>query len=248
MLGISELLERRPSQLSGGQRQRVALGRAIVRRAGVFLLDEPLSNLDARLRVGMRSRLKRLHAELQQTFVYVTHDQTEAMTMADRIAVLADGRLQQLGTPDDVYQRPANRFVAEFIGNPPMNFLPVVVQRMDGQLTLTVAENERLAFTWPAAAEVSHARTVGIRPEALTVVANGAGSIDGTVTLVEPLFPEVFLTVDVAGHPVVVRVEATHRVREGERISLAFSFDDLHFFDERGDHIPAAVPAQRADA
>ena len=240
MLGIAELLERRPSQLSGGQRQRVALGRAIVRRAGVFLLDEPLSNLDARLRVGMRSRLKRLHAELRQTFVYVTHDQTEAMTMADRVAVLAAGRLQQLGTPDDVYQRPANRFVAEFIGNPPMNFLPAAAERTNGHVTLIIAGAERVPLADPVlAAAALDAVTVGIRPEAFSLVADGAGLVRGSVSLVEPLYPDVFVTVDVVGQPVVVRVDAAARIREGQRVSLAFSPQDMHFFDEHDDRVDA---------
>ena len=236
MLGITGLLDRRPRQLSGGQRQRVALGRAIVRDAAVFLFDEPLSNLDAKLRVVMRSELKRLHNELKQTFVYVTHDQAEAMTMADRIAVMSNGKVQQLGSPEDIYFRPANRFVAEFIGTPSMNML-------DGRLTNT---DEGAAFVpsgtdrpipigayLPAAADRQQA-TLGIRPEALSFVPPGAGVFDGTIELIEPLHPDIFITVRAGRQVLLVRTDGAAKLAPGDAVGLKLASGSLHLFDGGG--------------
>jgi ABC-type sugar transport system ATPase subunit len=241
MLGIGGLLDRRPRQLSGGQRQRVALGRAVVRDAAVFLLDEPLSNLDARLRVSMRSELKRLHGELKQTFIYVTHDQAEAMTMADRIAVMADGKLQQLGTPDDIYFRPANRFVAEFMGTPSMNFLSGSLTAEDGHpgvlvdgTSHTVAVPEPVVG-WAGPREV----TLGIRPEAIQLVPPGRGHLTGTISLVEPLHPDIFVTVDVGGQAVVLRTDTADRPTVGQRVDLQLTTAALHVFAATSERIGA---------
>jgi ABC-type sugar transport system ATPase subunit len=241
MLGIGDLLDRRPRQLSGGQRQRVALGRAVVRNAAVFLLDEPLSNLDAQLRVSMRSELKRLHGELKQTFIYVTHDQAEAMTMADRIAVMADGKLQQLGTPDDIYFRPANRFVAKFMGTPAMNFLSgrlTVEGGRSGVLvdgtTHTVSVPESVA-RWTGPHEV----TLGVRPEAIELVPPGNGCLTGVISLVEPLHPDIFVTVEVGGQALVLRTGTGDRPTVGQRVDLHLTTAALHVFAATGERIGA---------
>jgi ABC-type sugar transport system ATPase subunit len=244
MLGITDLLARRPRQLSGGQRQRVALGRAIVRNAAVFLLDEPLSNLDARLRVSMRSELKRLHGELQQTFIYVTHDQAEAMTMADRIAVMAAGKLQQLGTPDDIYFRPANRFVAEFMGTPSMNFLAGSVEGKDGLPAIALKGSGQIIALpdrgddWIGPRDVA----LGVRPEAIRLVPPDQTLLTGTVSLVEPLHPDIFLTIDLGGQTLVTRVGTDHRPVLGERVGLMLSPELLHVFGASGERI---VPPTR---
>jgi ABC-type sugar transport system ATPase subunit len=242
MLGITALLDRRPRELSGGQRQRVALGRAVVRDAAVFLFDEPLSNLDARLRVTMRSELKRLHGELRQTFVYVTHDQVEAMTMADRIAVMSEGRLQQLGTPEDIYYRPTNRFVAEFMGTPAMNFLEGKRTTKDGAPAFSInggAETIALGDAFASAA------TIGLRPESLALAPAGQGVLNGTIELVEPLHPDIFVTVDVGGQKLLLRTVAEDRPVVGQKVGLRFAPEAMHIFDAKGDRVaaPTAVAA-----
>jgi ABC-type sugar transport system ATPase subunit len=189
MLSLQELLTRRPAQLSGGQRQRVAMGRALVREPEVFLLDEPLSNLDAKLRVQMRAALKRLHARLDVTTVYVTHDQVEAMTLGDRIAVMSDGRLQQLGPPQEVYDRPANVFVAGFIGSPPMNLLRG--RAREGQVTAG-------DFSFTRAGVADGDVIVGVRPETLRPAVDGLPALDFHVAVVEPLGDEVIVHGSVA--------------------------------------------------
>lgn len=246
MLGITGLLERRPRELSGGQRQRVALGRAIVRDAAVFLFDEPLSNLDARLRVTMRSELKRLHGELGQTFVYVTHDQAEAMTMADRIAVMAEGRLQQLGTPDDIYIRPANRFVAEFMGTPAMNFLSGRLTGTDGATAITIDAMENpihLGYLACPAAIPAQA-TLGVRPESITLVPPGQGALHGTIELIEPLHPDIFVTVAIGGQRVLVRTSTADRPALGQAVGLQLAKGSLHIFTSTGERLDqlAATP------
>ena len=210
ILGLSELMDRKPKALSGGQRQRVALARAIVRRPAVFLMDEPLSNLDAKLRTQTRAELIELHQRLGTTFVYVTHDQVEAMTMATKVAVLADGRLQQLATPDEVYARPANRFVATFIGSPPMNVLDGEL----GQGEVAVAGG-RVTVPGPLAAAADQLPSddvaIGIRPEHLRVHPRGEGrpGIPGRVRVVESLGHERLVLVDVGGETVIAREDAT---------------------------------------
>ncbi len=240
MLGIDELLHRKPRQLSGGQRQRVALGRSMVRQPACFLLDEPLSNLDAKLRVTMRGELKRLHLELKRTFIYVTHDQAEALTMSDRIAVINDGRLQQYGSPDEIYNRPRNVFVAGFMGSPPMNLLPGEVVSSDSTdhfiaPGLDVALPAHLA----AGARRAHGRGVflGIRPESVAARGDGldpprgASWISASVYIQEPLGSDQFLTLDIGGTRVKVRTSPDLRVRAGDCIDIAFDPVKLHIFE-----------------
>src|SRR5690349_1129721 len=235
ILGIHALLERRPRQLSGGQRQRVALGRAIVRNPRVFLFDEPLSNLDAALRVQMRVELKRLHDRLETTAIYVTHDQVEAMTLGDRVVVMKDGVVQQQGAPLELYERPANRFVAGFIGSPAMNFVATTVAS-DGLWVESSGVRLRVP---PAKAERVRAYSgqrviLGMRPEALRL-ANGGDSadysFDSLVEVVEPLGAEILLNVRAGGAPIVARVEPSTRVHVQEKVRLALDPARVHFFD-----------------
>ena len=229
-LGITELLDRRPWQLSGGQRQRVALGRSIVREPAVFLMDEPLSNLDVALRVSMRGELKRLHQELGRTFVYVTHDQAEALALSDLVAVMDRGRLQQLGSPDEIYERPANIFVAAFVGSPAMNLLRGRILLEDG-----AAFFEGPACRWPlegAPAAPGREVTLGVRPEDLVIGEQGRENAwDGTVILREPSGPDVFLTVRVSGTDLVARTDRGASAVSGSRVSLSPHPGRLHLFD-----------------
>jgi multiple sugar transport system ATP-binding protein len=237
ILGIHELLKRKPRQLSGGQRQRVAVGRAIVRHPQVFLFDEPLSNLDAKLRVQMRVELKRLHERLATTAVYVTHDQVEAMTLGDRVVVMKDGWIQQVGEPLELYGKPANRFVAGFIGSPAMNFADVTITESNGTLW---AENPGLRVRVPTR-KLEGLRghrgqhvTLGVRPEDLHPAAGGDTAdytFDSTVEVVEPLGSEILLDVKVGGNAMVARVDPSVRVKVHEKIRLALDPDQLHFFD-----------------
>ena len=252
MLGLDQFLQRKPRQLSGGQRQRVALGRAIVRNPQVFLLDEPLSNLDAQLRVETRINLQKLHRELGSTFIYVTHDQVEAMTMGDRIAVLNAGVIQQLGTPRDLYDTPANLFVAGFIGSPSMDFFNgKLVRTGDGQAAITIGSPEQ-SHTLPlrgktnevAAGQVtSDGRPViaGIRPEHFELASDGdANTLTGTADVVEHLGNEQMVYVRLPGAVVpetvttqgsVVRLPATAHVNPGDRITLTVNTEEMHLFD-----------------
>lgn len=241
MLALSDYLDRRPRELSGGQRQRVALGRAVVREKAVFLFDEPLSNLDARMRLTMRTELKRLHDELDQTFVFVTHDQAEAMTMADRIAVMSDGRLQQLGTPDDIYTRPTNRFVAEFVGSPPMNFISATLVMEDGRPSaLPRGADTPIDLTGRALGTSSDGApvTLGVRPDAFQFAGAEKGIVRGTVVSVEPLPPDLFVTVDIGSDTVVVRAGTSVRPALGDRVDLAINPSGPHVFDEDDVRIP----------
>jgi multiple sugar transport system ATP-binding protein len=237
MLGIQDLLSRKPRQLSGGQRQRVAVGRAIVRHPQVFLFDEPLSNLDAKLRVQMRVELKRLHERLETTAIYVTHDQVEAMTLGDRVVVMKDGLVQQVGDPLSVYSKPKNRFVAGFIGSPAMNFLDCSVVAQNGSLAVESA-GLRLAVpgTQQAALERYRGKGVvlGVRPEDIHQATSEDPKefrVDAVVEVVEPLGNEILLDVRVGQHAIVARVPPTSRVRLHEQIALAMNPDRLHFFD-----------------
>ncbi|HEX9123798.1 MAG TPA: sn-glycerol-3-phosphate ABC transporter ATP-binding protein UgpC, partial [Actinomycetota bacterium] len=244
MLGLDELLKRRPAQLSGGQRQRVAMGRALVREPSAFLLDEPLSNLDAKLRVQMRAELKRLHTRLGITTIYVTHDQVEAMTLGDRIAVMSNGRLQQIGAPQDVYDRPANLFVAGFIGSPPMNLI-----RGRAQGGTIVAGD--LSFDRPGVPDGEVA--VGMRPEAVSSSADGLPSFDFLVDVVEPLGDEVVVhgsaqgtTVETGAEeeeiptlvegsraPITARFDPDVRLNPGQLLRLGVRPERIHLFDLR---------------
>ena len=218
-LGLSDLLDRKPKQMSGGQRQRVAMGRAIVRRPRVFLFDEPLSNLDAKLRLQMRIELGRLHTSLGATSLYVTHDQVEAMTLADRIVLLAGGEVQQIGAPLELYSKPANVFVASFIGSPGMNLLPANV---DGQAVSGAGFSVELGRT-VSAGEV----TVGVRPEHVTLADAGLGA---TVEVVEPMGAESYVHCRAGDDLVTVRTDQAPP-RAGEAVHLAFDASGVHVFD-----------------
>ena len=215
ILKLDEYLDRKPSALSGGQRQRVSIGRAIVRGPDVFLFDEPLSNLDAELRVEMRVEIARLHKEIGATMIYVTHDQVEAMTLADRIVVLDAGHIAQVGTPRELYQRPANLFVAQFIGSPRMNVMPA------GHVSL--------------AGIAAGIKDVGIRPEHIEMVAEGAGDLDGTVDVLEYLGADTFVVMQCgdAGQ-VTVRLLGDSDLKPGDRAGLRFPSESVHCFDEQG--------------
>lgn len=230
ILQIGHLLKRKPRELSGGQRQRVAMGRAIVREPAVFLFDEPLSNLDAKLRVEVRTEIKRLHQRLKTTMIYVTHDQVEAMTMADRIVVLKGGEIEQLGTPTELYHEPRTRFVASFIGSPAMNFLPV---KITGDKA-TLATGDVVAFR--AAGSLPAGRIdgeLGIRPEHITLAANSHG-IRALVDVVEPLGSDTLMAATVAGVPLVARLPGDQMPVSGEEVFLAFADSKPLAFDARG--------------
>ena len=244
ILQIGHLLDRKPSQLSGGQRQRVAMGRALVRNPQVFLFDEPLSNLDAKLRVDMRTEIKRLHQRMGTTIVYVTHDQIEAMTLATRIAVLKDGVLQQFGSPAEIYNNPANMFVADFMGSPSMNLLKGTVEKGNDGLAIRLARPTGSDLLLPVApgreALEGHAGreiVFGIRPEALTdpdgadrnarTLAEG----DCLIEVVEPAGSDTFAVTKLGGKEVVARLRADARIHAGQTARLAFNLDKVVFFD-----------------
>jgi multiple sugar transport system ATP-binding protein len=235
ILGLKELLARKPRELSGGQQQRVALGRCIVRNPKVFLFDEPLSNLDAKLRAQMRVELRRLRARVPTTSVFVTHDQVEAMTLGDRVVVMKDGRIQQVGTPLEVYGQPANRFVAGFIGAPAMNFLDVTI----GSGAALVAEAPGLRVHLEAAANPAlgawrgRQLTMGVRPEHLSL-GNGTGlcSFSAGIEVLEQLGSEMIAEVALGdAHLTVARLDPQTRLRPGESIRLSMQPERLHFFD-----------------
>jgi len=228
MMDIEDLLEKTPDELSGGQKQRVALGRAIVREPDVFLFDEPLSNLDAKLRTTMRTEIQRLQNELGITSIYVTHDQEEAMTMGDRIAILEDGRLQQVGEPTEVYENPANRFVGGFIGSPSMNFLEATIETSGAGGLLGVA-GEELPLSEEFASAVKRAGevTVGIRPENVRFDSRG---LDSTVEVVEPVGSDNYVHLDL-GPDFIARVDSNVEPEPGDRVSVVFDEDDIRVFD-----------------
>ncbi|MGF7007576.1 ABC transporter ATP-binding protein [Aminobacter sp. BE322] len=228
-LGLNKLLQRLPRQLSGGQRQRVAMGRAIVRDPKVFLFDEPLSNLDAKLRVHMRTEIKALHQQLKTTSVYVTHDQVEAMTMADRIVVMHDGVVQQVGAPLELYDRPANAFVAGFIGSPGMNFLPATVERSGAQTVAVLADGQKLAVPVELPLTSGDKISVGIRPEHLRAQADGP--LAAQVEVVEPLGMSTQFYARMAGQQICVFAMGRVSVKTGDAVRLAASPESLHLFD-----------------
>jgi len=241
ILGLEHLLKRKPKELSGGQRQRVALGRAIVREAQVFLMDEPLSNLDAKLRVATRAEIIKLHQRIQTTVIYVTHDQVEAMTMGDRIAVLNGGIIQQLGSPQELYDHPLNLFVAGFIGSPAMNFFPGAKVATSGDATNIVLEGVGQVSVPPLFADRVRAAanrklTFGIRPshleDAQLVGANGTGSfINATVDVVENLGNELQVYFTTGGINAVATLNARSRVSAGDKVRLHVDSDQIHLFD-----------------
>ena len=241
ILDIEHLLDRKPKALSGGQRQRVAMGRAIVRNPKVFLMDEPLSNLDAKLRVQMRIEISKIHQRLEATIIYVTHDQTEALTLGTRIVVMKDGVVQQVDTPQNLYTKPCNLFVAGFIGSPQMNFLDAEVKVNGSDVTLSVGGHEL-----PVPADKKQAlidkgyagKTVilGIRPEdvhvASTFTGENAGTVHSTINVYELLGAEVFLYFDVAGTQVTARVGSGTELRSGDKASFTFDMSKIHIFDK----------------
>ncbi len=239
ILGITPILDRRPKQLSGGQRQRVAVGRAIVRDPRVFLFDEPLSNLDAKLRVQMRAELSALHRRLGATMIYVTHDQVEAMTLGDRIVVLDDGVIQQIDSPLQLYDRPANRFVAGFLGSPAMNFVPGRLVRNGGFIFRADGSAFEVALTdpWARALEDHQGQgvTLGIRPENLLGPGDRPDAplseLSATIEAIEPLGNEVFIHATAGGHRLTARVAPQSLPPAGERAALALDLRKLHFFD-----------------
>jgi ABC-type sugar transport system ATPase subunit len=233
---VAELLNRRPAQLSGGQQQRVALARALVKEPDILLLDEPLSNLDARLRHSMRAEIKRLQKELRITSIFVTHDQLEALTMADRIALMVNGKLAAYGPPDDLYERPSSRFVAEFIGNPPMNFLDAELGRDDGRVVARGAGNVLVPLA-PALADgldvngVARPVALGIRPEDLTIGPPDGAHARGEVYMVEPMGREQVIDVRIGERSIQALAPAALSVRIGEPVGLTFDPTKLHLFD-----------------
>ncbi|MHC5653189.1 ABC transporter ATP-binding protein [Stappia sp. ICDLI1TA098] len=230
ILQIEDYLQRKPGQLSGGQRQRVAMGRAIVRHPSVFLFDEPLSNLDAKLRVEMRTQIKRLHAMLGTTTVYVTHDQTEAMTLADRVVVLRGGHIVQEGHPIELYKKPNCRFVGEFIGSPQMNVFSGVVDRSGVTPCLRVGD---AALRLGEVAAADGARLdVGIRPEHLAWTQPEAGAIAPVVEVFEPLGSDTMAICRFGGHELTARLDPSVRLSPNEKIHLGYNTADLHYFDE----------------
>jgi len=235
LMGIEELLEKMPNELSGGQKQRVALGRAIVRNPEVFLMDEPLSNLDAKLRATMRTEIQELQQDLGVTTIYVTHDQTEAMTMGDRIAVMNEGEVQQVGEPMDTYYRPANQFVAGFIGSPSMNFIPVEVEWHDDSITLSHPDFE---FTFDETFEhIEHRQTnrlyLGIRPEDCALVEEpGPNTIDVEVEVVEPLGKEQLFYCELDGERYTVSVGGHKDLAVGRTVTLRIPEQNAYLFDE----------------
>ena len=228
ILGLENLLKRYPRQLSGGQRQRVAMGRAIVRNPQVFLFDEPLSNLDAKLRVVMRSEIKAMHQRLKTTTVYVTHDQIEAMTMADKIVVMHDGQIEQIGAPLELYDRPGNRFVAGFIGSPAMNFLNGKLS-LSGGATFVGDGGVRLPLPAAPAARDGQPVTLGLRPEHLTL---GDGGLAAEIVVVEPTGPEVQVNARLAsGEEIVAMFRERHAFKPGDKIGLRPLGNQVHVFD-----------------
>lgn len=244
ILDIAHLLDRKPKALSGGQRQRVALGRAIVREPQVFLLDEPLSNLDAKLRAQMRTELSKLHIRLGTTFIYVTHDQTEAMTMGTRIVVMKDGFIQQVDSPTNLYAKPCNTFVAGFIGSPQMNFIDAKITDKGGKLGLTFGNTKDYFLELPEAkinptvkASVGKAVVLGIRPEALHdeemfISAATTGVIDCDVDVTEMMGAETYLYLSLDGINLTARVSPRSTAKPGDNIKVAFDVNSIHIFDK----------------
>lgn len=233
-MGIGHLLDRRPGQLSGGQQQRVALGRALVKEPDILLFDEPLSNLDARLRLTMRGEIRSLQQRLGITAIYVTHDQLEALTMADRIAVMNHGQLQAFATPDDLYERPETKFIAGFVGNPPMNFLDAALVQENGALQL---RSESLQLTLPPRFDGAVAQrgpvSFGIRPEDIHL--DDEGTVDGEVFVVEPLGRDDLLDIVVGTEHLLLLADPKRKLRAGDRVRLRFDMTRGHFFDPQSE-------------
>ena len=243
ILDISELLERKPKALSGGQRQRVAMGRAIVRNPKVFLFDEPLSNLDAKLRVQMRTEIKKVHLKVRTTTVYVTHDQVEAMTLADRVVVMNNGRIEQIGPPNELYHHPRTRFVAGFIGSPAMNFVPVKLEQASGGLNLLV--NGSIVLPVPASRTERYkplagkeGLVLGLRPEHITetspTMEPGVAPFDITLDVIEPMGNETLVYFTIAGEALCGRVNPNAGAADGQPMRLAANLNHMHLMDAEG--------------
>ncbi|WP_024511038.1 sn-glycerol-3-phosphate ABC transporter ATP-binding protein UgpC [Bradyrhizobium sp. ARR65] len=241
LLDITDLIDRKPKQLSGGQRQRVAMGRAIVRNPKVFLFDEPLSNLDAKLRVQMRIEIKKVHQKVRTTTVYVTHDQVEAMTLADRVVVMNKGRIEQMGTPNELYHNPATRFVAGFIGSPAMNFVPCRLEELDGKLNVRLTD--RLAFPVPGQRAVRYHNIprnepllMGIRPEHITEARPhdepGVEAFDTVLDVTEPMGMETLVYFTLEGAQICGRVNPNWGARDGAPMRLAVDLNNMHLLNE----------------
>ncbi|WP_425419739.1 ABC transporter ATP-binding protein [Oricola indica] len=236
-LGLETMLERRPSQLSGGQRQRVAMGRAIVRDPDVFLFDEPLSNLDAKLRMQMRTEIKKLHAKVQSTVIYVTHDQVEAMTLADRIVIMRDGHIEQVGAPEEVFQRPETRFVAGFIGSPTMNLQEASVD--DGKLAFANGDTLPLPAEFRDAVTAGQKVVFGLRPDDLYPAGHGIHSGEAhdvhtasvPVSITEPLGNETLVFAEFAGEDWIARMLNPRPLQPGQTVDLSFDLSQAHLFD-----------------
>ena len=248
MLGLEPYLDRKPKALSGGQRQRVAVGRAIVRKPKVFLFDEPLSNLDAKMRVSTRTEISKLHHRLGATMIYVTHDQVEAMTMGDRICVMKDGRIMQVAEPMELYNHPANLFVAGFIGSPPMNFIRGAVERVGDALSFVEKAQDKVGarlllgekFRRLKAADIGRPLVLGIRPEDLAEVSSqpsGQAAIETRVEVCEPLGAETFLYATTGSTSVVARIPATRRFSPGETVKLQPNLERAHLFDSETESV-----------
>jgi multiple sugar transport system ATP-binding protein len=241
LLDITDLIDRKPKQLSGGQRQRVAMGRAIVRNPKVFLFDEPLSNLDAKLRVQMRIEIKKVHQKVRTTTVYVTHDQVEAMTLADRVVVMNKGRIEQIGTPNELYHKPETRFVAGFIGSPAMNFIPCRLEDAGGKLNIRLTD--RISFPLPPARAARYnalPRTdrllLGLRPEHLTEsnahLEPGVETFDTVLDVTEPMGMETLVYFGLEGTPVCGRVNPNAGAKDGAPMRLAMDLNNMHLLNE----------------
>lgn len=245
ILGINELLERKPKELSGGQRQRVAVGRAIVRKPKAFLFDEPLSNLDAKMRVQMRTEISKLHTRLSATMIYVTHDQVEAMTMGDRIVVMKDGIIQQVAPPLELYDQPANQFVAGFIGSPPMNFFAGSVEQKNGGLFFNGGSFVVRAEEQAAARLVAYAGkpvVFGLRPENMTDALfvsqpNTEHQINAHVEVVEPMGSEVYIYLRTGDHSFIARMDAHEKAQVGQQLTLVLDMKKAHFFDSESGEV-----------
>ena len=230
LLDIEDLLARRPAQLSGGQRQRVAMGRAIIRDPAVFLFDEPLSNLDAKLRVAMRTEIKALHAKVKRTSIYVTHDQIEAMTLADRVVVMNKGRIEQMGDPIELYERPRNRFVAGFIGSPTMNFLDATIVREDGVVGARLADGCLVPIVPPDGIAHGAGVTIGIRPEHV-VIGGPAPLMTLPVAFIEPTGAQTQIVLRIAETTLTAIVPGSQRLRPGDVVDVGIAAGDVHVFD-----------------
>ncbi len=244
ILGIEKLLARRPRELSGGQRQRVAVGRAIVRKPLVFLFDEPLSNLDAKMRVQMRTEIKKLHTRLQTTMIYVTHDQTEAMTMGDRIVVMKDGIIQQVADPMGLYDKPVNKFVAGFIGNPPMNFINGTIISREGKFYFNEGNFQVKivdAMIPKVMPYLNKTITFGIRPEDIydklfVSYAPSENTIKANCEVIEPMGSEVYLHLNTGRNPLIAKVGGHNRPTINQDMDLVFDMSKVHFFDKDTDN------------